>query len=172
MENHDLTHLLRSWPHQPGRINARQVLAADGRPLLQVRVDLGVLQMEVQGRPDGVKPFGFASLLAYQNDRLRRYEAENPSQAGFVMSADECRTLRDEALQFYHRYVGFFALGDFAAVLRDTQHNLAVFDLCRDFGETEGDRTVLEQFRPPVVMMRARSEAEMEELGDDRRRDD
>jgi hypothetical protein len=36
-----------------------------------------------------------------------------------------------------------------------------VFDLCREFGETEADRTVLEQFRPPVLTMRARSAAEM-----------
>lgn len=161
MKDTDLTHLLRTWPHEPGRVNARQIIAADGRALLQVRVDLGVLQMEVLGRPDGLKPDGHESLLAQHRDRLKRYETETGSQTGFVLSVEECRALRDEALQHYHRYVGFFALGDFAGVLRDVQHNLEVFDLCRDFGPTDGDRSVLEQFRPPVLMMRVRSEAEL-----------
>src|SRR5439155_20333786 len=80
----DLTHLLRTWAHEPGRINARRITAADGRALLQVRVDLGVLQMEIDGRPDGVRPEGFESLLAQQRDRLARYEAENRSPSGFV----------------------------------------------------------------------------------------
>jgi hypothetical protein len=52
-------------------------------------------------------------------------------------------------------------LADYAGVVRDTSRNLELFDLCRQYGETEGDRTVLEQFRAPVLMMQARSEAEM-----------
>jgi hypothetical protein len=88
-------------------------------------------------------------------------ETDPGGAGGFVLSSDECRALREEALQFYHRYVGFFALTEFAGVQRDTQHNLEILDLCRDYGETETDRTVLEQFRSPVLMMRARSEAEL-----------
>lgn len=182
----DLTQILRTWPHEAGRINARRIEGADGRPKLQIRIDLGVLQMEIEGRPDGLRPFDFESLLDYQWDRLRRYAAESqPAEdgneglaagavgagkpgrsgfggaTGFVLSQDECRALREEAVQYYHRYVGLFALCDFAGVLRDTTRNLELFDLCRDFGQTEMDRTVLEQFRPPVLMMRARSAAEM-----------
>jgi hypothetical protein len=183
VHDHDLTNLLGSWPMEPGRINARRITGADGRVKLQIRIDLGVLQMEVQGRPDGLRPQGFESLLEYQQDRLRRYvgQPEDRSKAGgshsggggdseggvgggsegFVLSQDECRALREEAVQYYHRYVGLFALGEFAGVVRDTTRNLEVFDLCRDHGETELDRTVLEQFRAPVLMMRARSAAEM-----------
>ena len=161
MSDIDLTQLLRSWPHQPGRINARRIVGQDGRPKLQIRIDLGVLQMEFEGRPDGQRFEGFDSLLSFQQDRLERYTRQNDSPAGFILSQDECRALREEAVQFYHRYVGLFALGEYAAVVRDTTRNLELFDLCRDFGETEVDRTVLDQFRPPVLMMRARSEAEL-----------
>jgi hypothetical protein len=159
----DLSNLLQSWPHEAGRINARQIVGLDGRPKLQIRIDLGVLQMEMEGRPDGLRPEGFESLLAYQQDRLRRYlrEADSVDAVGFVLSQDECRALREEAVQYYHRYVGLFALADYAGVVRDTTRNMELFDLCRDYGETEVDRTVLEQFRPPVVMMRARSAAEL-----------
>src|SRR5688572_20836589 len=147
---------------EPGRINARQIKGIDGRLKLQIRIDLGVLQMEMHGRPDGQRPQGFESLLDYQRDRLRRYgEQVGAEAAGFVLSQDECRALREEAVQYYHRYVGLFALGDFAGVVRDTTRNLELLELCREYGETELDRTILEQFRPPVLMMRARSAAEM-----------
>jgi hypothetical protein len=158
----DLTHLLNSWPHQPGRINARRIMGTDGHPKLQIRIDLGVLQMEMEGRPDGVRPHGRDSLLDYHQDRLRQSEKSGePSAAGFVLTQEECRALREEAVQYYHRYVGLFALGDFTGVVRDTTRNLALFDLCRDFGESDSDRTILEQFRPAVLMMRSRSGAEL-----------
>lgn len=157
----DISQILSAWPHQPGRINVRRIIGTDGKPKLQIRIDLGVLQIEMEGRPDGLRPEGFDSLLDFQQDRLQRYISETSASAGFVLSQDECRALREEAVQYYHRYVGLFALGDFAGVVRDTSRNLELFDLCADFGETELDRTVLDQFRPPVLMMRARSAAEM-----------
>lgn len=160
MDAFDLTDLLRSWPYEPGRVNARRITGRDGRPKLQVRIDLGVLQMEMEGRPDAHRPEGFESLLIYQQDRLERYIQQSGGREGFVLSPEECRALREEAVQYYHRYVGMFALGDFAAVVRDTSRNLELFDLCRDFAATQDDRTVLEQFRPYVIMMRVRGEAE------------
>jgi hypothetical protein len=157
----DLTPLLNQWPHEPGRINARRIIGADGSPKLQIRIDLGVLQMDITGRPDGKQPGGFESLLVQQQDRLERYTRESGTPDGFVLTADDCRALREEAVQYYHRYVGLFSIGDFAGVVRDTSRNLAVFDLCRDHGTTEADRTVLEQFRPQLIVMRVRSEGEL-----------
>ena len=160
MDDADLTDFFVSWPLEAGRINARRIVGRDGRGKLQIRIDLGVLQMEETGRPDGLRPEGFDSLLDYQKDRLSRYSKHNAPES-FVLSQDECKLLREEAVQYYHRYVGLFALADYAGVVRDTSRNLELFELCRQYGETEGDRTVLEQFRAPVLMMRARSEAEM-----------
>ena len=160
MDDPDLTRLLRSWTYEPGRVNARRITGRDGRPKLQIRIDLGVLQMEVEGRPDGRRPEGFESLLEYQRDRLQRYAGQGGGTEGFVLSPDECRALREEAVQYYHRYVALMALVDYEAVVRDTTRNLAVFDLCRQFAAEESDRAVLEQFRPYVIMVRARAEAE------------
>jgi hypothetical protein len=157
----DITSILRSWPTEPGRVNARIITADDGRSLLQVRIDLGLLQMELSGRPDGQQPYGFATLLEYQRDRMRRYREQGGVAEAFVLSQDECRALREEAVQVYHRYVALFGLGDFAAVARDTEHNLGILDLCLDFAASEQDRVMLEQFRGPVIMMRWRSEAEL-----------
>ena len=160
MDYEDLTELLRKWPYESGRVNARRVTGSDGRPKLQIRVDLGILQMEIEGRPDGDRPHGFESLLAYQQDRFDRYSTESGQPEGFVLSPQECRALREEAVQYYHRYVGLMAINDFEGVVRDTARNLALFDLCRAHAAKESDRTIMEQFRPYVIMMRARGEAE------------
>ena len=116
--------------------------------------------MEIEGRPDGDRPHGFESLLAYQQDRFDRYSTESGQPEGFVLSPQECRALREEAVQYYHRYVGLMAINDFEGVVRDTARNLALFDLCRAHAAKESDRTIMEQFRPYVIMMRARGEAE------------
>src|SRR5262245_64616572 len=57
--NRDLSKLLREWPFQPGQITARIVTGEDGEPKVQVRLDLGIIQLNADGRPDGEKPFGF-----------------------------------------------------------------------------------------------------------------
>ena len=92
-------------------------------PPREVRLDLGVLQMEMEGRPDGARPESFESLLDYQKDRLERYSRQSGGAEGFVLSRDECRRLREEAVQYYHRYVGLFALSEYAGVVRDTTRN-------------------------------------------------
>lgn len=163
----DITPILERWPFEPGRINARAIVAGDGTRRIQVRLDLGVIQMFADGRPDGQRPFGFPSLLEYHESRLDVLEGgregEDPEPADdepkgeLVLSAEECRSLRDEAVQYYHRYVAMFALEDFEAVVRDTSRNLRVLDLCRKHAEREEDRRMLEQFRPYVMMLRARA---------------
>ncbi len=160
MDHADLTRLLQNWAYEPGRVNARRITGRDGRPKLQVRIDLGVMQMEIEGRPDGDRPNGFESLLAYQQDRCDRYAKHAGGSEGFVLTQEECRALREEAVQYYHRYVGLMAISDFAGVVRDTTRNLSVLDLCRSYAATESDRTVMEHLRPSVIMMRARSDAE------------
>jgi hypothetical protein len=155
----DISKVLAGWPFQSGRINVRRVEGADGRPKMQIRLELGILQLELTGRPDGQRPEGAESLLEHQKQRLRQYVQKTGRREGFVLSEDECAALRDEAVQFYHRYVGLFVLEDYDGVIRDTKRNLESLDFCRDFAATEQDRRVLEQFRPYIVMMRTRADA-------------
>ncbi len=152
----DLTPFLNAWPYTPGKINARIVPGEDGEPRLQVRVDLGILQMHLTGRPDGQRPNDHASLLEYFESQLDEAEASGEAD-GFRLSPDDCRALREEAVQYYHRYIALLALDEFEGVIRDTTRNLRVLDLCKARAQTEGDRTVLEQFRPYITMMRARA---------------
>ncbi len=155
----DLSRLLNEWPYEPGKINVRLIDGDDGEPRIQLRLDLGIMQMHANGRPDGQRPFGHESLLEYHEARLDEHEEEHGSGAGFVLDEDECRELREEAVQYYHRYVCLMVLEDFEGVVRDTTRNLRVLDLCTKYAETEGDRQVLEQFRAYITMMRARARA-------------
>lgn len=153
----DLTRMLREWPYQPGQLSVRVIEGEDGRPKIQLRLDLGVLQMESDGRPDGLRPEGHESLLEHFEERLDEHVAAGAAPEEFTLDEDACRQLREEAVQYYHRYVALFILEDYESVVRDTSRNLRVIDLCAKHAETEEDREILEPFRPYITMMRARA---------------
>lgn len=155
----DLSLILHGWDHNPNEVTVRRITGLDGRPKIQMRLDLGVLQMEMAGRPDGKRPHGYESLLEYYEDRLSRYSALNGSADGFEMDADACGELKQESMQFYYRYLSLFHLGCYVEVIRDTERNLRVFDFIRDFAAMDEDRLMLEQFRPYVLMMNTRAKA-------------
>lgn len=158
----DISSILRGWKHQPGTLNVRRIMGDDGRVKLQMRLDLGVLQMEMSGRPDGARPHGCESLLHHHRRRLRRHIEQNGSEEGFTLTRGQCRSLRDEAMMYYHRYLSLFALGDYAGVVRDTERNLAVLDLCGRYAADERDRVAMEQYRPYIMMMNTRARASIE----------
>lgn len=145
--DHDLSGLLREWPFDQERLNVRFLELEGDRIVVQVRVELGVLQMERDGRPDGAE-----DLLAAVEARI----AEDPE---LRIDPQTAADLRAEAVQVHQRYVALLSLEAYDLVVRDTARNLRVFDLCRDRAVEDSDRTVLEQFRPQVVATRARAEA-------------
>jgi hypothetical protein len=151
----DLGPILQDWPFEPGRLSVRVITGNDGRPKVQLRLDLGLIQMEYDGRPDGQRPHGYRSYLEYCEARMDE-EAES-----FNLSPEDCQELREEATQYYHRYIALLVLEDFEAVYRDATRNLRVLDLCARHGPTESDRSSMEQYRPYITMMRARALAGM-----------
>jgi hypothetical protein len=155
----DITPLLKGWDYEPGTINVRKVSGNDGQPKLQMRLDLGLLQMELTGRPDGQKPHGCESLLEYYESLLHEHEARNGTELGFHLTGQQCQSLREEAVMYYHRYLSLFVLEDFPGVVRDTDRNLRVLDLCGRYAVDEQDRLVLEQYRPYITMMNTRAAA-------------
>ncbi len=75
----DLNTLLNDWEHESGAIKVRKVPGLDGREKLQLRIDLGLLQMEMTGRPDGKRPHNCESLLQYHQRRAARADARGDS---------------------------------------------------------------------------------------------
>ena len=134
--NFDISEVLGAWGYQAGQIIVRRFTGKDGKEKIQLRVDLGLLQMNPLGRPDGKQPFGHESLLEHYEARLRKYEeAHDGSDDGFQLDAEDCSKLQQEAIQFHHRYICLFQLKDYPAVLRDTERNLRVFDFVDKYAE-------------------------------------
>ena len=155
----DISPLIKGWDYEPGTINVRKIHGTDGEPKLQMRLDLGLLQMELNGRPDGTKPHGYESLLEYFESLLKEHETRTGTETGFHLTAQQCQSLREEAAMYYHRYLSLFVLEEFPGVVRDTERNLRVLDLCGKFAASEQDRLILEQYRPYITMMNARAAA-------------
>src|SRR2546423_353589 len=152
----DLNTILKDWPHESGAIKVRKILGLDGREKLQLRIDLGVLQMEMTGRPDGVRPNGCESLLAYHQQRANRAEERGES---YDLTPEQCSELQQEGIQYYHRYLSLFQINEFAGVVRDTQRNLDLFDFVIAHTGREELAWSLQQFRPYVLMMNTRAKA-------------
>ena len=157
----DLSPFLSNWDYDPTDICVRKIQGLDGREKLQVRVDLGVMQMELNDRPDGTRPHGHFSLLEYYLDQLEAEQAQSGTDENFYLDREACLELSQEGLLFYHRYVCLMRLGDFEAVARDTAHNLALLDLVRAYAKNEQDREIFEHYRPYVLMIHTRARGEV-----------
>src|SRR6476646_8876846 len=96
----DITLVLKGWDYEPGTINVRKINGADGQPKLQMRLDLGLLQMEMNGRPDGVRPHGYESLLEYFENKLSDHRRRNGTELGFQITNSDCQSLREEAVMY------------------------------------------------------------------------
>ena len=146
----------------------RRFKAKDGREKIQLRVDLGLLQMNAEGRPDGKRPFGHPSLFEYYRARLHRYvAAHDGSDEGFKLKPEDCARLQLEALQYHHRYICLLQLEDHAGVIRDAERNLAVFDFVSQHAESEELAWSLQQFRPQLLMVLTRARAAQALQSDD-----
>lgn len=147
--------VLERWPFSEDGFSFRMIQGDDGRDCLQVRVDLGLLQLELSDRPDGRLIQGFPTQLDQLQAELAGWQREHGTDRGFHLSPTDCDKLRREAMQVYQRYVGLHALGRYRDVVRDTARNLAVCDFVNRYATDEDDRWSLEQFRPYITMMKA-----------------
>ncbi|MBN2093313.1 UvrB/UvrC motif-containing protein [candidate division KSB1 bacterium] len=158
----DINLILDGWEFNPREISVRKIYGDDGSVKLQLRLDLGLLQMEPNGRPDGTRPFGYESLLEYYKTRLNEYVREHDTDEGFILDSNDCAALQREAMQYYHRYLSYFQLKDYVNVQRDTRRNLEVMDLVKRYASNRNDINLFEQYRPYIIMMFTRATANIQ----------
>lgn len=152
----DLTPMLKKWKYRANDINVRLIDGLDGKPKIQMRLDLGILQMELDGRPDGRRPHRHESYLNYFMHLARQHQKKNTPQP-FRLKPMDCWLLQQEAIQFYHRYLALMRLNDYPRVVRDTTRNLRAFDFVGKYADDEEIIWSFEQFRPYVIMMNTRA---------------
>ena len=154
----DITKVLAKWDYRLGRVDARRVKGEDGVEKLQLRIDLGLLQMNAQFRPDGKRPFGHPTLLDHFLIRLEKHREKNGGEDdNFSINPDECAKLQQEAIQYHHRSICYFELEDYEAVERDTEHILELLDFVQDYALGEEIGQSFQQFRPQTIMMQIRA---------------
>jgi hypothetical protein len=153
----DLRPLLESWPYDPEN-DARLVRGADGREVLQVRTPVGLEQLELEGRPDGLHPHGKPSALDHYLQRLEQARAAG-KEAEFELSPEECLELFSEGTLYYFRYLRLFQLQRWAETIRDSARNLRLFDFVHCHASQEEDRNYLERWRPYVLRMNTAASA-------------
>ncbi len=170
----DLTPLLEEFGGE-GKLAARMVTAADGQPFIQLRIDLGALQMHLDGRPDGERPFGRPTLLDYLSERTVEAEPDKKRP-----SARQWEALSHEITQFYHRRIALLTLGDaelsagrseaaadcFRRALRDAQHNLRGMDFVRQHHSDARFVAEHEQYRTFVLANCGLAAAKLAVTGD------
>ena len=152
----DIRPILAGWDFEPDLVQVRIISGDDGTQKIQMRMDLGLLQMEVDGRPDGEQPEGYESLLELYEARARQAAASGDR---FSLKADDCSMLMREGLQYYHRYVSAFQIERFDLVERDTARNLRLFSFVAKYAARQRDRMEFEQYRPYVQLMHTRARA-------------
>ena len=159
----DMTDLLNEWSFDP-EANVRKISGKDGVARIQIRVDQGafqgILQLDLDGRPDGRRPHGQDFALDYYRSELKQYCREHAaSDEGFALDEAACRELFDEGSRLYKRYAFLLQLHDYQRVARDTERNMALFRFVNRYAERDEDRNNLEKWWPYILRIHGMARA-------------
>ena len=157
----DISDILRNWEFDPDS-NVRKIWGDDGQQKLQVRVDQGafqgILQLNLDGRPDGRRPYGYDFVLDYHKNCLEKFRQQHDgSDKGFELDQAACKELFDESARVYGRYVFLLQLQEYRRVVRDTERNMRLFRLVHTYAAVEEDRNNLERWWPYILRINGTS---------------
>lgn len=160
----DLHSITANWPEGRGGTFARVINGQDGRSVVQLRIELGVLQMFPDGRPDGGRYRSAEDALHYAQDCM---------DEGRTLVAEDWQELRRELQQFNYRRVAFTALVEMALTdsadadarahlvrcVRDIDHCLRILQALEE-GCPDGAGSQAMMF-PTLIYNRARQLAQL-----------
>lgn len=160
----DIDDLLQRWSYDPEQVKVRRVRARDGREVLQMRVDMGVVQMETDHRPDGQRPGGAETYFDYLQAVALHQGAK------FTLDSEQCEETDRELMQFYQRRICWLALRDYQRAVDDADHNLALMGFVKHHSSDEDWVMSHEQYRPFILFQRTQAAAmyALEEDGPER----
>ncbi|MBM4022222.1 MAG: DNA helicase UvrBC [Planctomycetes bacterium] len=149
----DIDTLLKNWNFRPGEVNARLVKSRSGRAVLQMRIDMGIVQMETELRPDGQRPGGAETYYDYLvGEAIRLGDS-------FQLSQEQCSESDREFVQFYQRRLCWLSLREYRRAAQDADHSLAFMDFIRRHSPDDEWTLSHEQYRPFVLFHRVQAGA-------------
>lgn len=152
-DRRDIDEVLRDWKYEPGVISARLAETRDGREVIQMRIDLGILQMETTARPDGRRIESYESYFDYLLEK-RIHEGDR-----FGLKGERCEEIDRELAQFYQRRICNLALRRFPEAIEDADHWLALIDFMEENTEDRHWVVSHQQFRPLAIFHRTQAAA-------------
>ncbi|MEZ5277236.1 MAG: UvrB/UvrC motif-containing protein [Opitutaceae bacterium] len=167
---YDIGDLLKDWPASDTE-NVRKITDANGVEKIQVRVDQGafqgILQMNLDGRPDGRRPHRRDFVLDHFKDRLAHHLSQSGNDDAFTLSEADCAELFNESYRIYQRYVFLLQVEDYPRVVRDTERNMEVFRFVNRYADRQEDRMHLERWWPYIIRINATATAHLHLDNDD-----
>lgn len=157
----DLAIVLDGWSfdEEEEANNIRKIVGVDGRLKLQIRLRDGVIQWELEGRPDGKAPYGCESVLEYCLGLMEEHERRG-GKAAFLLERQELlEQLESELLSYEKRRTALFRISDYARSLQDALHGLGIVELVRRYAGEGAAVFQFDRHRPRLTADRARSEA-------------
>jgi len=151
-QNQYIDFILRKWPYEPGVISARVVQDPGRRKVLQMRIELGLLQMEFTGRPDGERPGEMDTYLDFLKSQFGNAQDVPP-----VLTEEQCFEIDREFVQYYHRRICCLALREFDRAVADADHTLALMDFVMAHSPNEDWTATHERYRPFVHFHRTQA---------------
>jgi hypothetical protein len=159
----DLNELTASWVCPPDSIGARLILGRDGAQLVQLRIDLGLLQMFPDGRPDSQRYHGLPTVLDFIQHEVR---------VGAEVADADWNEIQRELHQFNYRRLALQALAEPAVrsgdreralpllwrAARDIEHCLSILRLLEEEQGGAGQHVTL---IPRLVFERGRTRARL-----------
>ncbi len=143
--DYNLDPIFENWPYDPAMISVRVVDISDARQVIQMRIEMGVLQLEVENRPDGTRPGDADTYFDYL------LQLEMTQGEDFRLTEEQCMECDREFVQFYHRRICWLALQQYDEAVRDAEHSLGLMNLCKRLSPDEEWTLSHEQYRPFVM---------------------
>ena len=155
----DLTSILRDWPEEEIEVDARLINGVDGKPLLQLRVSLGLLQMRLDGTPEGRSD-------DHTDGIVKELTAQFDQNGAMEVSEERWDELDREIMRYYHRRVALLSVAGQAQMennnelaitcydraVRDADHNLEILDFLTEHGPDPEFQEDHEQYRSFVLL--------------------
>ncbi len=148
-----LDNIFQDWPYDPKSISVRLVNGNDEREVIQMRIELGLLQLETTGRPDGERPEGEESFYGHL------LQLEIAQSGDFELTDEQCFECDREFVQYYHRRICWLAMQEYSKAVLDADHTLGLMNFCSRHSSDQQWVLSHEQYRPFVMYHRIQSYA-------------
>lgn len=178
----DISSILSKWPVDEASCAARVITSATGQPLIQLRLDCGLLQMHLDGRPDGEQPHGYKTFLQYIQEQLTTSgETDEDTDSTTASPRRIWAELDREMSQFYHRRQALLEIARhsqnegkpdlarnyYERAAQDADYTLGAMDFVCEYCDDEDYVGTHEQSRPFVLWHRTTAVAQLQVIGQD-----